>query len=142
MSTKIIFNGKEYDSADALPPAMRKLYDDLLAAAQEGKTDQKVSIVERTETVVAGDRTYNSRDALPAELREFVERARAAAAKGEPMPRMDGVKLDSPQTPDTPPPVSGDDLPRWQSAGSLKWLVAAATVAAVIWVWLHWAPGS
>ena len=90
-STKITINGQPYDSPEAMPPDVRRIYDEAMRSVgrslpigESGGTTQVVSggtgdrlggsvIVNRTITV--NDRTYGSLDELPPDVRQQFEDA-------------------------------------------------------------------
>jgi hypothetical protein len=92
MSTsKITINGQTYDSPEAMPPDVRRLYDEAMrtvAGGPSGGSTQVVTgrigehagasiVVNRTVTV--NHRTYGSLDELPPEARQQLENALESA---------------------------------------------------------------
>jgi len=94
-STKITVNGQHYDSPEAMPPDVRRMYEDALRAvgpslakAGSGGNTQVFTgragdlggsvIVNRTVTV--NNQTYGSLDELPPEVRQQFEAALKGAA--------------------------------------------------------------
>jgi len=93
-SGRITINGQHYESPDAMPPDVRRIYEEAMrtidpsvASGQEGGTTEvrtaqggfaglglKTNIVVRNKITV-NDRTYGSIDELPADLRGMVEDA-------------------------------------------------------------------
>lgn len=87
---RITINGQQYDSPEAMPPDVRRLYDEAmrtagssLASAQSGGSTQVFTgqagsfggsvVVNRTITV--NNRSYKSIDELPPDMRRFYEDA-------------------------------------------------------------------
>lgn len=87
MPPRLIFNGTEYDSVDAMPADVRAEYDrvmGLLTPEQRAKLDPatshagaiRMNVNVRTRFKVGG-KEYGSLDEMPPEVREAYERARA-----------------------------------------------------------------
>jgi len=85
MMAKIIFNGQEYDSPEAMPAEVRQLYQmaaGLLADRDqngvpdifEGGEAAPTTVVQSTQFIVDG-KVYTSLDELPAEARQKYEQA-------------------------------------------------------------------
>jgi len=95
MSQKIVFNGQEYDGVDAMPPAVRRQYEDVMRLVRGEDRAKLESLVEpgsqskvikvttnvRTRIVVNG-KEYHSVDEMPAQVRAAYERALAQAEGG------------------------------------------------------------
>jgi hypothetical protein len=150
MMPKIIFNGKEYDSPEAMPPEVRQLYQmaaGLLADRDqngvpdifEGGEAAPATVVQSTQFIVDG-KTYTSLDELPAEARQKYEQALARLdANRDGVPDLFagqalGVAAQSPATPaaspDHQPPqvqVIGDTSPL-----NARWLIIAFAVLALL----------
>jgi hypothetical protein len=89
--TKITINGQQYDSPDAMPPEVRRMYEEAMKAlaggpsggstqvftGQAGQLGGKL-VVNRVVTV--NNRTYRSVDELPPGLRQQVEAALSGTA--------------------------------------------------------------
>jgi hypothetical protein len=76
---KITVNGREYDSIEHMPPEVRKMYSQAMAALGKagapGASDHlkaNVSCVVK-ESIVCNNREYKSLDELPPEIRKLVE---------------------------------------------------------------------
>jgi hypothetical protein len=87
MPPKVVFNGTEYDSVDAMPADVRAEYErvlGLLTPEQRAKLDPatshagaiRMNVNVRTRFKVGG-KEYGSLDEMPAEVRAAYERARA-----------------------------------------------------------------
>jgi len=141
MSQKIVFNGQEYDSVDAMPPAVRRQYEDvmrLVRGEDGGKVESlvepgslskvvKVTTKVRTRIVVNG-KEYHSVDEMPAQVRAAYDRALAQAG-GDPS-SADGPAALSRQTPTFPPTeedTSGAFTNTLRRIG--PWILLAALVA-------------
>ena len=98
MSTKIIVNGVAYDSVDAMPPDVRRVYDDMMAkfpnligsagASLPQVTHRKAGPLDVTTSVqkmfVVNGKIYGGDAAMPPDVREQLEQAiRATRASGQ-----------------------------------------------------------
>ena len=98
---RITINGQQYDSPEAMPPDVRRTYEEAmrtvgpsLASGHSGgstqvftgRADQRINasvVVNRTITV--NDRTYGSVDELPPDVRQLYEDAlKGATPQGDP----------------------------------------------------------
>lgn len=77
--TKITVNGREYDSIDQMPPDIREIYSQAMAAMSESGT-QKTGVTKRgfgyhtvKESITYNGREYKSRDELPPEVRKLFD---------------------------------------------------------------------
>ena len=143
MSLKIVFNGKQYDSVDAMPPDVRKDYDVALESLKQSGGTEILSLLQRDmgvtgthikttvrEIVVNGTK-YDSVDAMPPDVRRTYEQAMArlaaSGAAGRPpaAPAARAVR---------PPPIADDAdarggglwrIPFWIAVGALGawWLL-------------------
>jgi hypothetical protein len=96
MAAKIVVNGKEYDSVEAMPPDVRQAYEKAISmlgdkthgiladANQNGVPDvleklgnTKINFSTSTRTIVYQGKTYNSPDALPQAAKEKYQQAMA-----------------------------------------------------------------
>jgi len=92
VSLKIVFNGKQYDSVDAMPPDVRKEYEVALETLRKSGGEEILSVLQRDmgvtgthikatvrEIVVNGTK-YDSVDAMPPDVRRTYEQAMARVA--------------------------------------------------------------
>lgn len=135
MSLRIVFNGKEYDSVDAMPPDVRKEYEVALETLRKSGGEEILSVLQRdmgvsgthfkatvTEIVVNGKR-YDSVDAMPPDVRRTYEQAMARLPTS-------GAAVRSPVT-STPrgirPPIGGDADVEGRAGGAGLWRI-------VLWI--------
>ena len=98
MSTKITINGQQYDSPDAMPPDVRRTYEEAMrtagSALESAKNDGKTQVftghagpfgasVVVNRTIVVNDRKYGSVDELPPEMRQLYENAMKGGATSQ-----------------------------------------------------------
>lgn len=136
MSQRIVVNGVQYDSLEAMPPDVRRQYERALAAikdlgegGEKTKTVQsvpggvKVNVTTRRVQYNVDGKSYDDLSQLPPEIRAKVERALAAAPtvdirdQGRTDVRLINVEMDGPKR---------------RGANVLLWLVVAAIAAVVI----------
>ncbi len=117
VSLKIVFNGKEYDNVDAMPPDVRKEYEVALATLRKSGGEEILTVLQRDmgvsgahikatyREIVVNGKKYDSVDAMPPDVRRTYEQALARVAPS-------GAAVRPPVT-STPrgirPPPSGDD---------------------------------
>src|SRR5438309_7098663 len=89
VSLKIVFNGEEYDSVDAMPPDVRKEYDVALETLRKSGGEEILSVLQRDmgvsgthikatfREIVVNGKKYDSVDAMPPGVRRTYERALA-----------------------------------------------------------------
>ena len=89
MSLKIVFNGQEYDSVDAMPPDVRKEYDVALETLRKSGGEEILSVLQRDmgvsgthikatfREIVVNGKKYDSVDAMPPDVRRAYEQAMA-----------------------------------------------------------------
>ena len=95
VSLKIVFNGREYDSVDAMPPDVRKEYELALETLRKSGGEEILSVLQRggggggagggggthikatVRQVVVNGKKYDSVDAMPPDVRGIYERALA-----------------------------------------------------------------
>ena len=94
MSLKIVFNGQEYDSVDAMPPDVRKEYDVALETLRKSGGEEILSVLQRDmgvsgthikatfREIVVNGKKYDSVDAMPPDVRRTYEQAMARVASG------------------------------------------------------------
>src|SRR5437899_8815736 len=81
VSLKIVFNGQEYDSVDAMPPDVRKEYDVALETLRKSGGEEILSVLQRDmgvsgthikatfREIVVNGKKYDSVDAMPPDVR-------------------------------------------------------------------------
>ena len=80
--TKITVNGREYDSIDQMPPDVREIYLQAMAAMRESGTKETSSVIRKNlfssvkESFTYNGREYKSRDELPPEVRKLFDQIR------------------------------------------------------------------
>ena len=92
MSLKIVFNGKEYDSVDQMPPDVRKEYEVALETLRKSGGEEILSVLQRDmgvsgthikatfREIVVNGKKYDSVDAMPPDVRRTYEQAMARVA--------------------------------------------------------------
>ena len=98
MSTRIVFNGQEYQSLDAMPPDVRQAYDefvkqlgdadhdgipDILQQGAAGKLIGKMAVTHTRITI--NGKTYETLDEMPPDLRQLYDKAMAQAGGSQPV---------------------------------------------------------
>jgi hypothetical protein len=142
MSEKIVFNEREYDGVDAMPPEIRRQYEAVLsvARAQSGsKFDslllsgpmRKLFKVTATvhQRIVVNGKEFHSPDEMPSEVRAAYERALAEAGGGAPP---GGAPIRHPQPTFRPPPLLDEDDRR----GGLRRIATWVAIAALLALWV------
>jgi hypothetical protein len=79
---KIVFNGREYDAVDQMPPEIRGQYTQVVSALGDSDGNGIPDVLERggsssvpvKESIVFNGREYKNRDELPVEVREALDR--------------------------------------------------------------------
>ena len=120
VSLKIVFNGAEYDSVDAMPPDVRKEYEVALETLRKSGGEEILSVLQRDmgvsgthikatfREIVVNGKKYDSVDAMPPDVRRAYEQAMARVAPS-------GAAVRPPVTPSTrairPPPGAQDAKP-------------------------------
>src|SRR3989442_1561116 len=89
VSLKIVFNGAEYDSVDAMPPDVRKQYEVALETLRKSGGEEILSVLQRDmgvtgahikatfREIVVNGKKYDSVDAMPPDVRRTYEQAMA-----------------------------------------------------------------
>jgi hypothetical protein len=144
VSLKIVFNGAEYDSVEAMPPDVRAQYNEVLESLKKTGGDEVLSALQRvssgtgglSETIVTTHREivvngkkYGSLGEMPPDVRRLYEKALGQAGAGAGLNRPSSGAL----RPPPPPPVIEDD--QTQRGGVLRILMWMALGAAIAW-WL------
>ena len=149
--TKIVLNGREYDSVEQMPPEVREQYLQALGALRDSDGDGVPDVLQQSgssngvveETFVFNGRKYNSLDELPPEVREMIKHI------PKPKPGENETRLEVETTEIFPPQVSvsahwgSDDdghQPRIEGM-RLPWLLVSLLVAAVLIQLFPWLSG-
>ena len=87
MTDKIVFNGQEYASVDAMPPDVRKQYDDVMQMLSDsdrsGLARRVINVKTSAKTrITVNGKEYHSAAELPPDLRAAYEKALAGATGG------------------------------------------------------------
>jgi len=102
MEPKITVNGVEYDSVEAMPPDVRKIYDASMTTARRGLGGLHVTLAEQhtvrrggelKQTLVVNGKTYADEDAMPPDVREQYDKAMATWKAGGPNVTKNEIKL-------------------------------------------------
>ena len=92
MSLKIVFNGKEYDNVDAMPPDVRKEYEVVLETLRKSGGEEILTVLQRDmgvtgthikathREIVVNGKKYDSVEAMPPDVRRTYEQAVARLA--------------------------------------------------------------
>ena len=142
MSLKIVFNGKEYDSVDAMPPDVRKQYEVALETLRKSGGEEILSVLQRDmgvtgahikasfREIVVNGKKYDSVDAMPPDVRRTYEQAMARVGPGGAAVRPPVVSatraIRPPPAPEDEPRGSGMwRIPFWIAVGALGawWLL-------------------
>jgi hypothetical protein len=143
MSAKIVFNGREYDGIESMPPEVRQEYERVLGALGAEDRDKvasalgqgaglKVNVTVHRKFRVNG-KDYESVDAMPADVRAAFERALSAnpslqdTSTSFPKPSISPGAM-----PTVPPAIDADDARRGTLLRIALWVVAGL----VVLVWL------
>lgn len=146
MSLKIVFNGKEYDSVDAMPPDVRKEYEVALETLRKSGGEEILSVLQRDmgvsgthikatyREIVVNGKKYDSVDAMPPDVRRTYEQAMARLPTS-------GAAVRPPVTSTPrairPPPIGDDaDAGGWGS-GLWRIVLWMAIGAAAAWLLLR-----
>ena len=105
MEPKITVNGVDYDSVESMPPEVKKIYDESMAATEEnrpGLAGLEAVLAEHHTTHRGGavkqsffvnGKTYASEQDMPADVRDQYEKAMAMLKSGEAKVTRNDVKL-------------------------------------------------
>ena len=145
MSLKIVFNGAEYDSVDAMPPDVRKQYEVALETLRKSGGEEILSVLQRDmgvtgahikatfREIVVNGKKYDSVDAMPPDVRRTYEQAMARVGPGGAAVRPPVVAaaraIRPPPTPEDEPRGGGMwRIPFWIALGALGawWLLRHA----------------
>ena len=132
MRLKIVFNGQEYDSVDAMPPDVRKEYEVALETLRKSGGEEILSMLQRdmgvtgthikatVREIVVNGKKYASVEAMPPDVRRGYEQAMARLApSGE-----TGRPPVAPAARAVRPPPIGDDA---EAPGGGLWRI-------VLWI--------
>jgi len=139
VSLKIVFNGKEYDSVEQMPPDVRKEYEVALETLRKSGGEEILTVLQRdmgvsgthikatVREIVVNGKKYDSVAAMPPDVRRVYEQALARVAPG-------GAAVGPPVAPAArairPPPIPDDaDAPGSGLWRVVLWIVAGAAVA-------------
>ena len=138
VSLKIVFNGKEYDSVDAMPPDVRKEYEVALETLRKSGGEEILSVLQRDmgvtgahikatfREIVVNGKKYDSVDAMPPDVRRTYEQAMARTKA----PVVSATRaIRPPPPPEDEPRGSGMwRIPFWIAVGALGawWLLRHA----------------
>ena len=138
VSLKIVFNGKEYDSVDAMPPDVRKEYEVALETLRKSGGEEILSVLQRDmgvtgahikatfREIVVNGKKYDSVDAMPPDVRRTYEQAMARTKA----PVVSATRaIRPPPPPEDEPRGSGMwRIPVWIAVGALGawWLLRHA----------------
>lgn len=136
VSLKIVFNGAEYDSVEAMPPDVRAQYEQVLETLKQTGGDEVLSALQRASSggatfkatyrqIVVDGKKYGSVDEMPADVRRTYEQAVGHLGAG--------AGPGGPPTSVRPPPLVEDD--QRQRGGILRILLWMALGAAIA-LWL------
>jgi len=143
MSAKIVFNGREYDGLESMPPEVRQEYERVLGALGAEDRDKvaaalghgaglKLNVTVHRKFRVGG-KEYESVDAMPADVRAAYDQALAA----NPSLRDTSTSFPKPSIspgamPPLPPAIDADDSRRGRLLRVALWVA----VGLVVLVWL------
>lgn len=160
MASKIVFNGQEYSSVEAMPPDVRQAWRQVMGMFADRNGDGvpdlfqgegvEPTVIQQSSFVVNG-KTYPSLDAMPPDVRRMYEQAMGAVeamgpGAGTP-PRETPLSfaITAGQTTTPEPPAQrtrgGSASPRWgedaPSRFSLPWMLVLVLLAVLVWVLLR-----
>lgn len=144
VSLKIVFNGAEYDSVEAMPPDVRAQYEKVLESLKQTGGDEVLSALQRVSSgsggslsgtikttykeIVVNGKKYGSVGEMPPDVRRLYEQALGPAGAGA------GAVPGRPSSGAfRPPPVIEDDQRR---SGSILRILLWMALGAAIALWL------
>jgi hypothetical protein len=143
MATRIEVNGVAYDSVEAMPPGVRRMYEETMARAAEMREragDGVPAVVQRggisirttiRKRFVVNGQEYDDESSMPPDVRRVYDDAIRAAASGATTVKRNDLKVsfqitgpgfhfgNSTGAPDTPPTVTGSPSPGARPAVAL-----------------------
>jgi hypothetical protein len=146
MATKIVFNGQEYPSVEAMPPAVRQAYQQVMGMFADKDGDGvpdlfqdggiEPTVIQQSSFVMNGQ-AYPSLEAMPPDVRRMYEQAMGQMGQA-PMPAPASPAESAP----SPPRMrGGTDVPRWgeeeRSRNWLPWTLVFALLGILAWVLLR-----
>lgn len=142
MSLKIVFNGADYDSVEAMPPDVRAQYEKVLESLKQTGGDEVLSALQRVSSggslgvggtikatyreIVVNGKKYGNVGEMPPDVRRLYDQALGQVGAGTSPGRPSAGAL-------RPPPVVEEDQP--QGSGILRILLWMALGAAIA-LWL------
>ena len=142
VSLKIVFNGAEYDSVEAMPPDVRAQYEKVLESLKQTGGDEVLSALQRVSSgsggslsgtikttykeIVVNGKKYGSVGEMPPDVRRLYEQALGRAGVGTLPGRPSSGAF-------RPPPVIEDDQRR---SGSILRILLWMALGAAIALWL------
>ena len=141
-----MFNGKQYDSVDAMPPDVRKEYEVALVTLRKSGGEEILSVLQRDmgvsgthikatfREIVVNGKKYDSVDAMPPDVRRAYEQAMARVAPSGAAVRPPVAPSAAPAARAIRPPPMGDDAEA-QGGGLWRVVLWIGVGAAVAW-WL------
>jgi hypothetical protein len=152
VSLKIVFNGKEYDNVDAMPPDVRKEYEVALETLRKSGGEEILTVLQRDmgvsgthikatfREIVVNGKKYDSVDAMPPDVRRAHEQAMARVAPHVATPKPPAAHPPAPAPTPThrairPPPMV-DDLDAGRQGGGVWRIVLWIGVGAAAAWWL------
>src|SRR6267378_5140451 len=144
VSLKIVFNGKEYDRVDAMPPDVRKEYELALETLRKSGGEEILSLLQRDmgvsgthikatyREIVVNGKKYDSVDAMPPDVRRTYEQAMARVTPSGAAVR---PPVTAPARAIRPPPMGDDADAGGRGGGLWRVLLWIGVGAAAAW-WL------
>ena len=134
---KIIVNGKEYTSAEDMPPKLREAYERAVRSEMGVRTEKPQTRV--TTKIVFNGKEYENLEAMPADVRRVYLSVMKSVHTGEASPEMlSGVLGDNRDLSGQPEAVHfSNDLPKPiepASAFSPRWIVVALGLLGLVFV--------
>jgi len=134
-----VFNGREYDSVEAMPPDVRQEYEVALETLRKSGGEEILSVLQRDmgvsgthikatlREIVVNGKKYDSVDAMPPDVRRVYEQAMARVAPSAAVVR---PPVGPAARTIRPPPIPDDgDAPGTGLWRVGLWIVAGAAVA-------------
>jgi hypothetical protein len=148
VSLKIVFNGKEYDNVDAMPPDVRKEYEVALETLRKSGGEEILTVLQRdmgvsgthikatVREIVVNGKKYDSVDAMPPDVRRAYEQAMARVAPSGAAVRPPVAPTPAPAARAIRPPPIPDDADAGGRGGGLWRIVLWIGVGAAAAWWL------
>jgi len=144
VSLKIVFNGKEYDNVDAMPPDVRKEYEVALETLRKSGGEEILSVLQRDmgvsgthikatyREIVVNGKKYDSVEAMPPDVRRTYEQAMARVTPSGAAVR---PPVTAPARAIRPPPIGDDATAGAPGSGLWRIVLWIGIGAAAAW-WL------